>query len=157
MCLRRTVSDIVIIKELRELTNLSVQDIRKALAEAGGNKDQALELLRTRGAAIAQKKSIRTTHEGIVEAYIHATKKVGVLMELQCETDFVARNPLFSELAHDLAMHIAAMDPTDEPSLLGQLYIKDQSITIKDLMTGVIAKLGENIKLGKFVRYSLSQ
>src|SRR3989338_10102670 len=97
------------IKELRELTGLSFNEIRKALVEAGDNREKALEILKTRGASIAEKKSSRSTSEGIVESYIHITRKVGVILELLCETDFVARNPMFVELAHECAMHIAAM------------------------------------------------
>ncbi len=144
-----------IIKELRDATGLSFNDIRKALHEAGGDKNKALEVLKTHGATIALKKSARATKEGIIESYIHNTKKVGVMLELLCETDFVARNPLFSQLAHELALHIAAMDPEDSTALLAQPFVKDQDITIQDLLTQYIAKLGENMKINRFVRYSL--
>ena|SRR3989338_1419521 len=148
-------SNIDTIKEIREITGLSFNEIRKALDEAKGDRAQALELLKTRGASIAQKKSSRSTGEGIIESYVHATKKVGVLVELLCETDFVARNPLFSELAHECALHVAAMDPQTVEELLGQPSVKDPSITIEQLITNYIAKLGENIKVNRFQRLAI--
>ena len=144
-----------IIKELRETTGLSFNEIRKALQEAGGDRDKAVEILKTRGVTIAQKKSSRSTNEGIIEAYVHSTKKVGVLVELVCETDFVARNPMFSDLAHDCAMHIAAMDPKSVEEFLSQLFIKDQAITMQALISNAVAKLGENIKVQQFQRFAI--
>ncbi len=150
-----TMSNLETIKELRDTTGLSFKEIQRALDEAGGDKARAIEVLKAHGATVAEKKASRKTAEGLVESYIHSTKKVGVLIELLCETDFVARNPLFSQLAHELAMHIAAMDPRDSEELLGQPYIKDQDITIKDFVTQYIAKLGENIKIEHFVRFHI--
>lgn len=143
------------IKELREATGLSFGDIKKALDEAGGDREKALELLKSRGVAIAQKKAERSTHEGIIESYVHTNKKIGVLVELVCETDFVARNPLFGELAHECALQIAAMAPTDIAEFLGGEYVKDPSITMSTLITNAIAKLGENIKVNRFERFSI--
>lgn len=143
------------IKELRELTGLSFNEIRKALAEAGNDRERALAILKERGASIAEKKSSRSTSEGLVESYIHSTKKVGVLLEILCETDFVARNPLFVELAHECAMHIAAMAPKNIDDLLAQPYIKDQSKTVGQLVTESVAKLGENIKINRFERFQI--
>jgi elongation factor Ts len=148
-------ADIDIIKELRDSTGFSIKDIKKAVEEAGGDKARALEVLKAHGAVIAGKKSSRSTKEGVIEAYIHATKKVGVLVELYCESDFVALNPLFTELAHEIAMHIAAMDPTDIDALMVQPFIKDQDINIEKLIQNYIAKIGENIKIGKFIRFQL--
>jgi len=147
--------DIDIIKELRDATGVSFGEIKKALEEAGGDRTRAVEILKAHGVALAQKKSSRETREGVIDAYIHATKKIGVLVELLCETDFVARNPLFTELAHELAMHIAAMEPENIEELLGQLYIKDQDIDVEELITQYVAKLGENIKVGRFIRFKL--
>ncbi len=144
-----------IIKELREATGLSFNEIRKAVTEAGGDRAKAIELLKASGASIAAKKSSRSTSEGIVEAYIHSTRKVGVLLELVCETDFVARNPMFSELAHDIAMHVAAMGAENNDELLAQPFIKDPSTTIAQLITDAIAKLGENIKINRFSRFQI--
>ena len=143
------------IKELRELTGLSFNEIRKALEEAGGDKAKALELLKARGVAIAEKKSSRSTTEGIIESYIHSTKKVGAIVELVCETDFVARNPLFIELAHDCAMHVAAMNPQSIEELMEQPSIKDSSVTIGRIITDAIAKLGENINIKRFQRFEV--
>lgn len=143
------------VKELREETGLSFNEIKKALEEAGGDKAKAFELLKARGATIAQKKAARSTNEGRVEAYIHSTKKVGALIELVCETDFVARNEMFGELARECAMQVAAMSPQNVEELLAQPYIKDSSLTIGQLITNAIAKLGENIKVNRFDRFEI--
>jgi len=148
-------ADIEIIRELRNLTNLSYREVKRALEEAGGDKSKAIEILKAHGVTLAEKKASRATQEGIIDTYLHATRKVGAMVELLCETDFVARNPLFTELAHELAMHIAAMDPKDIDELLEQPYIKNQDITIHDLIIDYIAKLGENIKVNRFVRFQL--
>ncbi len=143
------------VKQLRDKTNASMMDCKKALVEARGDEKRALKILQKKGQLIAMKKSGREAEQGIIEAYIHSNKKIGVLLELKCETDFVARNEEFKELAHDLAMHIAAMDPENEKSLLKESFIKNEEITVKDLIDERIAKLGENIKIGKFTRYQL--
>ena len=141
-----------VIKKIRAETGLSVSDIKKALDESGGLEEKALEILRSRGHQIAQKKSSRAAGQGIVESYIHSNGKVGSILVLNCETDFVAKNPEFKELAHDLAMQIASMRPKDGEELMGQPFIKNQEITVKELITGHIARLGENIKVGEFAR-----
>ena len=143
------------VKQLRDKTNASMMDCKKALIEAKGDEKKALKILQKKGQLIAMKKSGREAGQGIIEAYIHSNKKIGVLLELRCETDFVARNEEFKELAHDLAMHVAAMDSEDEKSLLKESFIKNEEITVKDLIDERIAKLGENIKIGKFIRYQL--
>ncbi len=138
------------IKQLRDQTGLSFSEIKKALDEAGDNIDKAVEILRARGSNIADKKSTRQLKAGIIDSYIHSTKKVGSLLELLCETDFVARNEEFQFLAHELAMQVAAMKPSNLDELLSQPYVKDPSQTIKDFITQYIAKLGENIQVGRF-------
>lgn len=143
------------IKELRNRTGLSFAQIKKALNEADGNEEQAIKILSKQGAIVAAKKASRSTKEGVIESYVHATKKTAATLELLCETDFVARNPLFLELAHEMAMHIAAMNPADITELLSQAFIKDPAITVKDLLNSYIAKLGENIQIGNFVRYQI--
>jgi elongation factor Ts len=143
------------IKSLREATGLSFAQIKKALDEAGGDEIKAAEVLKSYGAATAAKKSSREMKEGIVESYIHGNRKVGTMVELLCETDFVARNEEFKAVAHDIAMHIAAMRPADSEELLSQPFIKDPNVTVKDLITGLVAKLGENIQLGKFIIFEL--
>jgi elongation factor Ts len=140
------------IKQLRQKTGFSIMECKRALEEAEGDEDKALKILEKKGGEKAIKKSQRETKEGLIEAYIHNTGKIGVILELNCETDFVARNSQFKELAHDLAMHIAAMDPQDLEELLSQPFIKDEQKTIEELVNEAIAKLGENIKIRKFVR-----
>lgn len=140
---------------LRESTGAGVMDAKKALTEAGGDTTKATELLKKRGLDKAAKKSDRDTAEGIVHSYIHGDGKIGVLLELSCETDFVARNDDFKTLATDLAMQIAATDPKDEKELVAQEFIKDPSQTVEAVMKAAIAKLGENIQLKRFVRYEL--
>lgn len=148
-------SDIETVKKIREATGLSMWEISKALSEAKGDEGRALEILKSRGVVIAQKKSSRQIKEGIVEAYIHGNKKIGVILELGSETDFVARNSEFQKLAHDLAMQIASMNPQNEEELMAQPFIKDPGLTISDLLNQHIAKLGENIKIGRFVRLDI--
>ncbi len=143
------------IKKIREQTGLSVADIKNALTEAEGDEKKALEILRSRGHKIAEKKAGRLTKEGTIESYIHNTKKVGSIIVLHCETDFVAKSPDFQELAHDLAMQVASLDPQDIQELLGQSFIKDEGLTVKELIDRYIAKLGENIVVGEFKRFSI--
>ncbi len=143
-------SDVEKIKHLRESTGLSFGEIKKALDEAGGDQTKATELLKAHGVRMADKKSSRAVGEGVVASYIHATKKLGSMVELLCETDFVARNSYFQELAKEIAMHIAAMKPGDIAGLLEQPYVKEPDITIKELISRHIAKLGENIQIGRF-------
>jgi len=137
------------------MTGVSVDAIRKALEEADGEIERALELLKDRGAMVAAKKASRQTGEGIISYYVHANSRVGVLIKLLCETDFVARTEQFKELGHELAMHIAAMDPISINDLLSQTYIRDQDMTIDALIKDYIAKLGENIKIGEFCRFEI--
>ena len=143
-------NDVNKVKALRDATGLSFGQINKALTEAGGDQAKAMDLLKAYGAQIAAKKSERQVHEGTISAYVHNTKKVGSLVELLCETDFVAKNSEFQQLAYDLAMHVAAMRPADVPELLAQPFIKDQEMTVQDLINQAIGKLGENIQVGQF-------
>jgi len=143
------------LKKIREMTGASIDAIRKALEETGGKIEKALELLKERGMMVAAKKASRQTGEGIVSYYIHANSKVGVLVKLLCETDFVARTEQFKELGHELAMHIAAMNPATVEDLLLQEYVRDQNTTVDALIKDYIAKLGENIKVGEFCRFEI--
>lgn len=140
------------IKELREKTQAGFADCKNALEEAKGDMKKAEEILRKKGFEKAAKKSDRETGQGLVESYVHQTGKVGVLVSVLCETDFVARTDEFKHLAHEVAMQIAAMNPKDVDTLLKQEYIRDGSQTINDLVTAAIAKLGENIKISDFKR-----
>lgn len=143
------------VKQLRDKTGASMMECKKALNEAKGDEKKALKILQEKGRLTAMKKSERKAEEGIIESYIHSDKKMGVLLELKCETDFVARNEEFKELAHDLAMHIAGMGSKDEKGLLEEPFVKNEEITVKELIDQKIAKLGENIKIGRFTRYEL--
>lgn len=146
--------DIKLLKQLREETQASIADCRKALEETGDYK-KALEWLKKRGMEKAEKKSDRQTSQGLVEAYIHQNGKVGALVEVLCETDFVARTEEFKKLSHEIAMQVAAMNPKNVESLLKQEYIRDSSVTIEQLIKSVIGKLGENIRVIEFTRYEL--
>lgn len=148
-------SDTEKIKHLRETTGLSLGQIKKALDEAGDDVARVMEVLKAHGVAIADKKSSREVKEGVIDAYIHATKKLGALVEVLCETDFVARNVEFQKLAHELAMQVAATKPGAVSDLLSQPFIKDQDITVQDLINQYIAKLGENIQIGRFEIFQL--
>ncbi|OQX71224.1 elongation factor Ts [Candidatus Parcubacteria bacterium 4484_255] len=191
-----------IIKRLRKMTGAGILNCKEALKESNDDLDKAVEFLRKKGQKIADNKRMRTTNEGIVEAYIHSNCKIGVLLELVCETDFAARNEEFKKLAHDIALHIAATNPQwkareDVPAeiikkekqiykatlkdekkpkeiiekivenklekfysascLLEQAFVKDDKITIKSLIHAATAKLGENIQVKRFVRFSLQE
>lgn len=189
-----------LIKKIRERTGAGVVDVKKALDEAGGNEEKALELLKQKGLAKALKKAERDAKEGIVVSYIHSNSRIGAMVKLLCETDFVARNEQFQELGRDLAMHIAASNPKcikpeeispeavakekeswniqlaqegktpemiekimpgkekkfrEEQALLTQPFVKDPSLTVGELVTEKIGKIGENIQIGEFVRFEL--
>ncbi|HXW92489.1 MAG TPA: translation elongation factor Ts [Terriglobales bacterium] len=188
------------VKELRERTGAPMMDCKQALTESKGDLEQAILILRKRGAAVAQEKATRVTSEGSVASYIHAGGKIGVLVEVNCESDFVARTDDFKELVHDIAMHIAASDPKfvrkedvtseayerekdvyrsqaastgkppqvvekivegkmakfyEEVCLYEQPFIKDQTISIAQLIAGRIGKLGENIAVRRFARFKV--
>lgn len=142
------------VSRLRELTGAGVMDCKKALEEAEGDFDKALQIIKEKGVAIAEKKGDRKTGAGVLESFVH-NGRVGVLLELRTETDFVARSEPFRDLAHELVLHIAAMAPADVKSLLGQPYVKDESVTVEEFVKSVIAKVGENIKVERFCRYEL--
>jgi len=143
------------IKKLRQKTNISIMECKKALEKTKGDEKKALKILEKSGQKKAMKKSDRETSQGLIEAYIHNNGKIGAILELSCETDFVVKNSQFKELAHDLVMHIAAMNPKNLKELLTQPFIKDEEKTIQDLLNETIAKLGENIKIRKFVRLEI--
>ena len=147
--------DLKAIKKLRDTTSASIFDVRRALDEAKGDEKKALVWLKKRASEIAAKKADRETGEGLIEAYIHGGGKVGVLIEILCETDFVAKTDEFKHLAKEVAMQVAAMNPTDIDSLLKQEYIRDSSQTIEQFVKSVIGKLGENITVKRFTRFEL--
>ena len=161
------------VKELREATGVGMMDCKKALDEAGGDVDKAVTLLREKGIAGAEKKSGRATSQGLVESYIHAGGRIGVLVEVNCETDFVARTVTFKTLAHDIAMQIAGIPTTlvvneedlpadaegspEETVLMKQPFIRDGSKSIEQLVKEAIAATGENIRIRRFARFELGQ
>jgi len=142
------------VQKLRAQTGAGVMECRRALEEAGGDFDRALQIINDKGLARAEKKSGRKTGAGLIESYLH-NGRIGVLLEIRAETDFVVRSEPFRELAHEIAMQIASMEPADIKALLGQPYIKDESIKVQDLIKRTIAKVGENITVKKFCRYEV--
>ena len=142
------------IKQLREETEVSISECKKALTEAKGDFQKAKEILKKWGKDFAKKKLQRKTKQGIIESYIHSNKRVGVILELGCETDFVAKNPDFQKLAHELALQITAVNPEETP-VLEQSWIRDETKTIKDLIDEYIARFGENIIIKRFVRFEI--
>jgi len=142
------------IKQLREETGLSIGECQKALKDAKGDLAMAKEILRKRGQDFAKKRIEKETGQGIIESYIHSGKKIGAMVELRCESDFVAKSGDFQKLAHELCLQIAAIF-TEEVELLEQPWIKDESKNIKELIEEHIAKFGENIILKRFIRYEL--
>ena len=169
------VTNTELIKELRSRTSAGVMDCKKALDETSGDIDRAEIILKEKGIASAAKKTDRDTEQGLIETYTHSGGRIAAIVEINCETDFVARTDEFSQLAHDIAMQIAAMDPkavdtvvsvnedsfverdTEEGSLMKQPFIKDPSKSIQDLINETVGKLGENIRVRRFQRYSLGE
>jgi elongation factor Ts len=170
-------TDLKLIKELRNMTSASIAHCKEALIEAGGDINKAAQILRKRGLEIAAKKQDREAKEGRIEAYLHHGNKIGVLLEVDCETDFVAKNQDFCQFTKDVAMQIAACNPEylkreDVPQeaieqekdkeifyknncLMEQVFIKDPSITIKDYLGSLLAKFSENIVVRRFTRYKI--
>ena len=143
------------IKQLRDETGISISECKKALEEANGDIKKAKEILKKWGKEFARKQSGRKAREGIVATYLHPNQKIGVILELNCETDFVAKSEDFQNLAHELCLQIASMNPPDIDSLFAQPWIKDETKIVKDLFAQYIAKLGENISLKRFTRYEI--
>ena len=163
------------IKALREKTSASLNDVRNALEASGGDEAKALEYLRQRGTEIAEKRRGRETGQGRVESYVHHNGRLGALVEVNCETDFVARTPEFLQFCRDVAMQVAAMSPRyvraeDVPTaprvspdeikgvcLLEQPFVKDPTATVHDLLKALIAKTGENVVIRRFVKFTLGE
>lgn len=143
------------IVKLREKTKAGVIDVRRALEESGGDLAKAEEILQSLGAVKASAKSDRPTGSGLVETYTHQDGKIGVMVELACETDFVAKTDEFKALAHELALQVAAMDPTTVDELLDQEFIKEPSKKVSGVIHDTVAKTGENIKVKRFQRFVL--
>ena len=142
------------VQKLREMTGAGVMECKRALEDAKGDMDAAVALINERGLLKAEKKKDRALGAGLLKSYIH-NGRVGVLLEVRAETDFVVRSEPFQELCHEVAMQIAAMDPADLTALLAQPYIKDDSITMDAFVKRTTAKVGENIQVARFCRYEL--
>ncbi len=158
------------VKELRDRTGAGIMDTKRALDAAGGVMEEAEKALAEKGLATAMKKGGRETSEGVIQSYVHTGNRIGAMVELNCETDFVARTPEFTELARDLAMQVAAMSPIhidrdvvpedagDVPTeevLTEQQYIKDPGKTVSELVTEMIARVGENVRIRRIARFEL--
>lgn len=139
------------IRKLREVTGAGVMECKRALEEASGDFDRAMDVIRKRGLRRVEKRADRETGAGLVHSYVH-NERIGVILELRAETDFVVRSEPFRALLHELALQISASAPADIAELLAQPYIKDEKRTVQDVMNEVIAKVGENIRVGKFYR-----
>jgi elongation factor Ts len=145
------------LKKLREETGAAIMDCKKALDESAGDFGKAKEWVRQRGLAKAEKKADRETNEGYIASYVHSTNKIAALVELRCETDFVARNSEFQEMARGVAMQVASMAPTSVDELLAQDFIKDPSQTIEQLVKSLSGKIGEKFVIHRFVRYQVGE
>lgn len=163
---------VTLIRDLREKTSAGVMECKQALLDAGGDLDKASDILKERGLAKAEKKMDRIASQGLVEAYVHAGGRIGAMIELNCESDFVARTDEFKALAHDLALQVAATNPQyispedipqgtkvspEEACLLAQPFIKDAGRKISDIMAEVSAKVGEKVVVGRFARFQISK
>ncbi len=149
--------DFDLIRKIREETGAPVMRVKKVLEECSGDTEKAVAILRKEGFEKAEKRADRTTSQGIIASYVHHSKKIASLVELLCETDFVARTEIFQNLAYDLAMQVASMMPEDVEDLLSQDFIKDPSKKVSDLVKEVMAKTGENVRVGRIVRLELGK
>lgn len=140
------------VKQLRDKTGAGIMDCKSALVMSLGNPTEAEQLLRNQGKAVEK---TGPTHEGTIAAYTHFTGKMGALLELRCETDFVAKTKEFTELAYNLAMHLAAMNPNDIEHFLKQEFVKNSNLKVGDLISEFIVRLGENIQIGRYERIEL--
>lgn len=158
------------IRVLRDQTGAGIMECRKALVEAGGDNQKAIQILKEKSLVVGQKRAGRATKQGLVEAYIHAGGRIGALIELDCETDFVARTDEFKELAHEMAMQVAALAPRfispeeipegseakpEVTCLLLQPYIRNPEMTVKDVIVQMVAKFDENIRVSRFARFEI--
>lgn len=146
---------IELVKKIRNETGLGLMEIKAALEEASGDEKKAKEILKEQGYTKAEKRTEKETHQGLVATYTHSTGKIGAMIELLCETDFVAKNEDFIKVAKELCLQVAAMDPKDTKELLQQEYIKDPSQKMKDLVVALNSKFGENIKVGRIQRFEI--
>lgn len=142
------------VKELRDKTNAGMMDCKKALTETSGDMEKAVDLLRQKGLAVAQKRAGRATSEGLVQTYIPAGGKLGVMVEVNCETDFVAKSDAFIDFAKNVAMQVAETSPASPADLMAQKFVKNPALSIQDLLNELVAKLGENIGVKRFAKFN---
>jgi elongation factor Ts len=145
-----------ILKQLREETGFGIMDIKRALEEAHGDVDKARALLKEKSAMVVAKKADRTTKQGLIETYTHLGR-IGAMVEVNCETDFVARNDDFKIFVHDLVLHVASMNPQDMDELLAQPFFNDDSMTVRQQLDQLVGKIGENIQIKRFARFALGE
>jgi elongation factor Ts len=143
-----------ILKQLRDETGFGIMDIKRALEEANGDEVKARELLKQKSAMTVAKKADRTTKQGLVETYTHLGR-IGAMVEVNCETDFVARNEDFKAFVHDLALHVCSMNPADLEALMNQPLFNDESTTVRQRLDQLVGKIGENIQIKRFARFEL--
>lgn len=146
---------IELVKKIRIETGLGIMEIKAALEEAGGDETKAKQILKEKGFKKAESKAERETHQGRVATYTHSTGKIGVIAEVLCETDFVAKHEDFVGFTKDLCLQITAMDPENVETLMKQEFVKDPSKTLNDMLKALIAKFGENMKVNRFQRYEI--
>ena len=149
------VKTIELVKKIREETGLGVMEIKAAVDEAEGDEKKTKEILKKKGFEKAEKKAERETHQGRIATYTHNTGKIGVMVELLCETDFVAKHEDFLALTKDLCLQVAAMNPETVEDLMKQEFIKDPSKTIEEMVKALISKFGENMKINRFSRFEI--
>jgi len=145
-----------LVGKLRIETGAGVMDCKNALEKTNGDYEKAKKILAENAQVIAKEKAQRSAKQGLIECYCHGGK-IGVILELNCESDFVAKNEQFKNLAHELAMQIASMNPKDTQELMAEIYIRDESMTIQQLVEQAIAKIGENIQIKRFERFELGK
>lgn len=144
------------LKQLREETGFGIMDIKRALEEANGDMAKTRELLKERSVMVVEKKAGRATHQGIIETYTHLGR-IGTMVEVNCETDFVARNEDFKAFVHNLVLHIASMAPETVEELLEQPFFNDDKFTVRQMLEQLVGKIGENIQIKRFARFSLGE
>lgn len=145
------------IAELRKKTGAGVMECKEALIKSNGNNEKALEILKAMGKDKTKKRADRMTSQGLIETYVHKGSRIGAMVEVACETDFVAKTDDFKKLAHNVAMQVASMSPKDVKELLGQVYIFDDKKTVLDLVEEITAKTGEKCEIKRFERFELGE
>ncbi|QQG49922.1 MAG: translation elongation factor Ts [Candidatus Berkelbacteria bacterium] len=145
------------IKSLRAKTGLGIHDVKRALEEAGSDEAKAMALLKDWGLSTVAKKADRATGQGLIETYVHGGGRIGAMVEVNCETDFVARNEDFKKFVREIALQVASMKPENVDELLKQEYFRDPSLTIEQLLNDTIAKIGENMKINRVARFELGE